>query len=809
MKTIMRPSKVWINLPLRLKALAIVALPLMILLGAGWLFAGGERRQQESQQEWLQHAAQIRKETRQIVSEVLEAQMGIREFLKDGSLEHTRAFDEAQDDVPLHLSHLKSLIREELGNSSGIATIEPILNRIYSSLGSLIRTGLSAEETKTGFETVNRELEALRRQFDTLRSEDDLALEARQVRAAESRHIQYREIGGIIVVALAAAWMGVMVLTNSIVSRIKRVGENTRRMAQQLPLDPVAGGRDEIGCLEKGVHIAAEMLALREKQLRESEEQFRQMAEHVDDVFFMSSNEDQRLLYVNHAYETTWGLSRESFYANRWQWLEAVHHEDRDRVMQAIAAGELPGKYDVEYRVIRPDGTVRWIRDRGFSIQNEGGQYYRTAVIATDITVRKEAEAEIRLAKVQAEAANHAKSDFLSRMSHELRTPLNAILGFGQLLEMGDLTKGQKSSVSHILSGGRHLLDLINEVLDLSKIEAGRMDLSLEPVKLQTTLGELLTLVQPLADERKVRIVDGIQSKAPLFLMADQQRLKQVFLNLLSNGIKYNREGGEVRVEAWMVGAANDTGAHVIVEVIDNGIGIAAGQLNQMFTPFERLGAEQTRIEGTGLGLALSKRLLGLMGAEISVRSQQGIGTTFAVTFRAAPDPEAPAILPPAEVPELVVPRNDGQTTILYIEDNLSNFELVAMMFAGRDDVRLIEAMQGGIGLELAREIRPDLILCDLHLPDISGKEVMQRLRADDRTSAIPVIIVSADAMPRQAQALRDAGAAEYCTKPFNVRELLGMIDRTLDRAHRANASGHAPALPLDSVGSAELSTTS
>src|SRR3954465_14700267 len=539
MKLTLNPGKLWLAPPLRLKALAMVALPVTILITAVAFFVASETRQQEAEAQWLEHTSQMRKEIRQILSEVLDAEISVRDYLTGGQQEQLVPYREARGESPAHLARVRTLAREELGRSAYVDKMEPLLGNIFGSLDSIVHQRPSGEAARSALDEVKVQIEILRRQFEVLRGEDEQSLEARQVQAMQALHLQYREIAVIVAVALGAGWLAVLLLTNSIVRRVKQVGENTRRLAQHLPLSPTPQGNDEIGLLEHGVEVAADLLAQRERQLRESEEQFRQMAEHVDDVFFMSSNEDQKLLYVNHAYEETWGLSREGFYANRWQWLEAVHPEDQERVKQAIAAGELPGKYDVEYRVVRPDGTIRWIRDRGFSIQNEGGQYYRTAVIATDITVRKEAEKSIQMAKEHAETANHAKSDFLSRMSHELRTPLNAILGFGQLLEMKSLGQSHQASIAHILSGGRHLLDLINEVLDISRIEAGRMQLSLEPVNLQTAVGELLKLVQPMALDRKIQIVDQIQAKSPLFVLADRQRLKQVFLNLLSNAIKY------------------------------------------------------------------------------------------------------------------------------------------------------------------------------------------------------------------------------------------------------------------------------
>jgi PAS domain S-box-containing protein len=782
------PGKMWLNLPLRVKALAMVALPVAILLTAVAFFVASENRQQEAEAQWVAHTSQMRKEIRQILTEVLDGEISVRDYRLSDNPEELVRYRDTRDESFVHLAHLRTLTREELGHSDHVAKMEPLLRNIFASLDSLIENRSSGEASRPVFDAVKVQIETLRRQFETLRGEDEQALEARQIQVMQALHLQHREIAVIVAVALGAGWLAVLLLTNSIVRRVKQVGDNTRRLAQHIPLVPAPQGKDEIGLLEQGVEIAADMLAQRERQLRESEEQFRQMAEHVDDVFFMSSNEDEKLLYVNHAYEETWGLSREGFYANRWQWLEAVHPDDQKRVMAAIAAGELPGKYDVEYRVVRPDGTIRWIRDRGFSIQNEGGQYYRTAVIATDITARREAEKSIQLAKENAEAANHAKSDFLSRMSHELRTPLNAILGFGQLLEMARLGESQQSSVAHILSGGRHLLDLINEVLDISRIEAGRMQLSLEPVNLQTAVGDLLKLVQPMTLERNIQIVNRIADASPLFVIADRQRLKQVFLNLLSNAIKYNRDRGEVYVQASKIAGADGGGEEIVIDVIDTGIGIAAGKMDQIFTPFERLGAETSKVEGSGLGLALSKRLVELMNGRIGVSSRESIGTTFSLTFHATEDPATTAHEEIEVVPD-EVKLNAGITTILYIEDNLSNFQLIARLFAERGNVNLIEAMQGGIGLELAREHRPDLILCDLHLPDMDGTEILQRLRGDERTQAIPVIIVSADAMPHQAERLKKAGADAYVTKPFNLRELLGLIKRSLEKSRQELSS--------------------
>ena len=253
-------------------------------------------------------------------------------------------------------------------------------------------------------------------------------------------------------------------------------------------------------------------------------------------------------------------------------------------------------------------------------------------------TARRQMD-DLEAAKRQAEIANHAKSEFLSRMSHELRTPLNAVLGFGQLLALEALSDKQEDAVRHILSGGRHLLDLINEVLDIARIEAGRMSLSVEPIALSGMLRDVLALVGPLARQRQVRLINEVNPQANLFLRADRQRLKQVLLNVFSNAIKYNRQSGEVRVAARQVDEFDRVAAQVVLEITDTGIGMQETQLAKLFTPFERLGAERSAIEGTGLGLSLAKRLIEIMDGTIEVRSEPGVGTTFTLRLQAAEDP--------------------------------------------------------------------------------------------------------------------------------------------------------------------------
>jgi PAS domain S-box-containing protein len=400
------------------------------------------------------------------------------------------------------------------------------------------------------------------------------------------------------------------------------------------------------------------------------------------------------------------------------------------------------------------------------------------ANVLTASIERQHAEESIRLAREQAETANRAKSDFLSRMSHELRTPLNAILGFTQILEIDSPTASQAESVSHINRAGQHLLSLINEVLDIARIEAGRLALSPEPIEIGAFLRETLELIHPLATRHGIATQLTESRANHEILLADRQRLKQVLLNLLSNAVKYNRPDGSLTVTATVRDPE-----HIQIEVSDTGRGLSPEQRARLFLPFERLGAEETDIEGTGIGLALSRGIVDALGGELGVESTVGVGSTFwlsmprAVAGTPLPAPE-PALLPPPPPPD-----NDPtlpQRTLLYIEDQDLNLRLVERILQPRTQYRLLTAMQGGLGLDLAREHQPDLILLDLNLPDISGDEVLRRLKDDPHVRHIPVIMISADAMGDRIEQLLALGASGYLTKPYRVAEFLRIIAETL-----------------------------
>jgi len=392
------------------------------------------------------------------------------------------------------------------------------------------------------------------------------------------------------------------------------------------------------------------------------------------------------------------------------------------------------------------------------------------------ISALKEAVGQIEAARAEADRANLAKSEFLSSMSHELRTPLNAILGFGQILEEPDSEAYMRECVGHIMKGGRHLLDLINEVLDIARVETGHLQVSTEPIGLAEIVPDVCSLVSRLAAERGIRLENNLSHFANHFVLADRQRLKQILLNLLANAIKYNREGGSVEI---FLGA--ETPGRISIGIRDTGPGISPQNLSKLFTPFERLGAANSAVEGTGLGLALSRRLVEAMDGIIRVESELGHGSVFTIELPRADSPKLPeATETNAAGPIGGVAPGARLYTVLCIEDNPSNLRLIEVIFGSRPGFKLLTAIQGSIGLDLARQHAPDVILLDLNLPDMNGKEVLKRLAQTESTRAIPVIVVSADATAERMTDLLDAGAKAFLTKPLNVNQLFETLDRWL-----------------------------
>jgi PAS domain S-box-containing protein len=506
------------------------------------------------------------------------------------------------------------------------------------------------------------------------------------------------------------------------------------------------------------------------------------VAVHANDAILITEAEPvnlpgPRIRYANKAFLEITGYTLEEIVGQTPRILqgEGTSSESRAQIRQALEAWQ---PIRIEMLNYKKDGTPFWVELSITPVSNERGWFTHWVSVQRDITEHKEAQVELNIAKEEAERANLAKSEFLSRMSHELRTPLNAILGFGQLLGTAQLADDDQESVDQILKGGKHLLNLINEVLDIAQVESGHLNLSLESVDAGVVGIETLALVRTLAKQRGITL-RNYSPLRPLYVIADQQRLKQILLNLLSNAVKYNRVGGNVTLECKIV-----RDSHLRLSVRDEGEGIPLDKQHRLFVPFDRLGADRDGIEGTGVGLALSRHLAEAMGGTLDFQSEAGQGSTFWVDLPLA-DAETAQELEPVKgsSSDLALEKDAAlpELQVLCIEDNLANLRLIERLLKRRP-VRMLSAQQGNMGLELARQHLPALILLDIHLPDVTGMEVLLKLREDSLTQHIPVVVLSADASPSQIQKLLDVGAQFYLTKPIEVSEFYHTIDQVLVR---------------------------
>jgi PAS domain S-box-containing protein len=441
--------------------------------------------------------------------------------------------------------------------------------------------------------------------------------------------------------------------------------------------------------------------------------------------------------------------------------------EDRPELV-ALATGE-PAFATIG---LLHDGIERWVSVAAHPLQRSPDQRW-VAATYKDVSERLRIEAALR----EAEATDRAKSEFLSRMSHELRTPLNSVLGFAQLMRIDDLAPSHQEAVDQILKAGRHLLGLLDEVLDLERIQSGHLEVNLAPTAIAATLQEAVELVQPLAVASGIAIDLRLGRDGGALVLADEQRVRQVVINLLTNGVKFNRPHGRVTVTTRLV---DDT---LVIRVHDTGAGIAPEDVEQIFLPFERLDAARRGIDGAGVGLALAKQITEAMGGAIGVVSEPGEGSTFFVVLRTV-GPEYRVEPPPvtAELLSEVLARTDAKPRrVLYIEDNLDSRRLMERIATLHGSLDLELAGSVREGLERARATLPHAILLDIHLPDGTGDEVMTGLQEDPATRDTPVIVLTADATPKRRRELIAAGAVAYLTKPVDLSELFTALEVALD----------------------------
>jgi signal transduction histidine kinase/response regulator RpfG family c-di-GMP phosphodiesterase len=535
---------------------------------------------------------------------------------------------------------------------------------------------------------------------------------------------------------------------------------------------------------------AAEIVAEQQEALARSEAAYREQTKILRSVLdsmgdgVLVTDDSGKMVLLNPAAEQMVGRAAAGTHQSEWVERYGIYVPGTDTLyptdnlpLARAMRGETADGIELYVRnPQRPDGMLVSVNIR--PLRDDSGSTKGGVAVVHDITLARYSENILRQAKEEAERANRAKSEFLSRMSHELRTPLNSILGFAQLLALADLAVQHQGNVQQILKGGYHLLQLINEVLDLARVEAGRLSLSPEPVQIKDAVKEALDLVRPIASSQNITLSAEFSAQGDRCVQADRQRLKQVLLNLLSNAIKFNRSNGTVVLRCEEI-----QDGRLRIEVEDTGSGIDEDGLKKIFTPFERLSADRNAIGGTGLGLALSKRMIEAMGGAIGVESTVGTGSRFHFELSLVESVGEPRVDRECHGGFASLGQAASyQGTILYIEDNASNIRLIQQILERYPGVQLLEAMRGELGLELANTHRPDWILLDLHLPDLGGEEVLRALQQQPRTQRIPVTVLSADATPGQIHRLKAAGAREYLTKPLDVRQIIQLLEDTLRR---------------------------
>ncbi len=783
----------WTNLKLRRKGVVVTLIPVVPLVATVAMFYTTSRHQREAQRS-VERTFEMRLSLDTVMKLLVDAETGMRGYLLTADRQFLEPYNQALRELPAAFARLDSLAVDP----GERARLEGIRRLADTRLEYLSTTRRHSASRQVALDSAllgllgdgKKAMDRLRSEVDVMGSAADETM-ARRRAEAEAAQRESMIVGSAAAVVGVIGGLGAALLfTAGISRRVDRLQKHARLLAEGAPLPVQATGADEVAQLDRSLHDAAALLASRERALREA-------GEEIDRFFALSldlqclAGFDGSFKRVNAAWTDTLGWTQEELLAQPY--LDLIHPDDRTSTSDeaaTLAAGQKTLRFENRYRT--KQGTYRWLEWRAFPVVERGLIY----ASARDITDQKAAAQLLQDARQEADRANRAKSTFLSRMSHDLRTPLNAVLGFAQLLENDSLSAEQRDGVKQILRGGRHLLDLINEVLELARIESGRLALSPELVSVDHVVQEAVDLIRPLAAERAVAIEIDFAAQAPeaRWMFADRQRIRQVLLNLLSNGVKYNRRGGRLRIAGQAL-----PGGRCRISVSDTGAGIRPEHLQVIFQPFERLGADQTATEGTGLGLSVAKGLVEAMGGTIGVESAVDQGTTFWFDLARA---DAPENQPPEHAPDWPVgsPDPDVRGTVLYIEDNPSNRQLMQHVVARRPGIRLLLEADAEAGLATAAAQRPDLILLDLHLPGMSGEDALRHLWANPVTRTIPVAILSADATHSQRRRLLAAGAFAYLTKPIDVSQVLDVLDQRageLGRRGRGRAERERDAGPV------------
>lgn len=763
----------WVDLPLRGKALVAISLPLVVLLSSLVLIYIAERQTARAEED-VRRVLLVQGDIQAVHTLLAEAAASVRGYLLTRRQDFLPGYQQAKPQIDAALQRLDRNVRDTRMREY-LTIISPLIDTKLEGMVALRNGSRDDTVTVTAILIDNKQvLDVLREQISAMRVLEDALLAERTAAATATRT---RLLMATLLAAMSGVFgaiVAVLFLSRGIVARVQQVQGNAQRLALGQPLLPQAPEQDEIGQLGTRLVEAGQLLAERERALRDNEERLRLIIDGVKDYGIFALDTAGRVTTWNVGAERIKGYSEQEIIGRHFSVFylpeECPQHPD-----MALREATRNGHYMEEAWRCRKDGSRFWASVVITAQYDASGALRGFSKITRDISDRRVAEIALGTAREEAESASRAKSEFLSRMSHELRTPLNAILGFAQLLDM-DSHSTQRPQVGHILRAGQHLLTLINEVLDIARIEAGRLPLNVEPIALNAVLHEALTLVSPMAADAGIELLPLPPLAADAGVVADHQRLIQVLLNLLSNAIKYNRPGGQVRI------AVEIEGTRARVRVWDTGQGIPLDQLERLFTPFERLNADP-KVEGTGLGLALSKSLLEMMDGQLTVLSTPGEGCCFTLELPLSrvQDPLAPTrtLLPVLPSPARAQ-THEYQGKVLCIEDNLSSLALIETLLQRRPGVQLLSSMQGQLGLDLARQHAPQLILLDVNLPDLAGLEVLQRLRGSPATAQIPVLMITADVSDLTQRTLREAGATAILTKPMNIPAFLAHLEQHL-----------------------------
>jgi PAS domain S-box-containing protein len=745
----------------------------VVLIALGVVFAFWAFRQLTEAADTQAQSANAIGTANDLLSELKDAETGQRGYVITGERAFLGPYLSARADLGGRLQQVRLLTRDDAGRRH-LDAMAPLID---AKMDELQRVILMVDHHETAAAAAAVSEGRGKRLMDSVRAETRSFIMGEQ--AELSAHTaQFQSEMHILFISIAIGSIVSVLLALSLVYLVYREMRNRLK-------NRVLAETQHLLVLEKET---SERLQQANDAIQASEQMLAVTLQSIGDGLITTDAKGRVTLLNPVAEELTGWTQAEA--ANRPidEVFRIINHETRQPgvipVEETLATGTIHGLANHTVLIAR-DGSECAVADSCAPIRDRNRAVVGAVLVFRDVTKEyaakraiQETNAELQKAKAVAEMANLAKSEFLSSMSHELRSPLNAILGFAQIMESDTPppTGPQAVRITQILQAGWHLLNLINEILDLAVVESGKMSLSREPVSLVEVMSECREMMEKAAQERQIATrYPGFDR--PVYVWADRTRLKQIILNLLSNAIKYNRERGTVVVESAEVAPDRTR-----ISVRDTGAGLIPGKLAQLFQPFNRLGQEGGGIAGTGIGLVVTKQLTELMKGTIGVESTVGQGSVFWVELPSALAPQLPSgSAPSAAQSQPLRPTGKNQRTLLYVEDNPANLMVVEQLVARCPDLRLVSATTGTLGVEIARTLQPEVILMDINLPGMSGVAALQLLRADPATAHIPVVAVSANAMPRDIKQGLDEGFYRYITKPIRVKEFMDTLNEALE----------------------------